>query len=106
MSSRCSAKLRDAGLGTAMSHRILMVLSGIMRHAVLRGRLDRNPVQPVRVPLPKRARAIRPLPPGSVERLRRALLDSDDLERGLEFDLESVPRLCEQHGLTFAMPGD
>ena len=25
---------------------------------------------------------------------------------GLEFDLESVPRLCEQHGLTFAMPGD
>jgi len=48
-----------------MSHRILMVLSGIMRHAVLRGRLDRNPVQPVRVPLPKRARAIRPLPPAT-----------------------------------------
>ena len=73
-------ELRDAGVGTAMSHRILMVLSGIMRHAVLRGRLDRNPVQPVRVPLPKRARAIRPLPPASVERLRRALLDADDLE--------------------------
>jgi len=72
--------LRDAGVGVAMSHRILMVLSGIMRHAVLRGRLDRNPVQPVRVPLPKRARAIRPLAPASVERLRRALLDADDLE--------------------------
>jgi len=25
---------------------------------------------------------------------------------GLEFDLESIPRLCEEHGLTFAMPGD
>ena len=25
---------------------------------------------------------------------------------GLEFDLESIPRLCEKHGLTFAMPGD
>ena len=25
---------------------------------------------------------------------------------GLEFDLGSVPRLCEEHGLTFAMPGD
>jgi len=30
------------------------VLSGIMRHAVLRGRIDSNPVQPVRVPQPKR----------------------------------------------------
>jgi mannose-6-phosphate isomerase-like protein (cupin superfamily) len=25
---------------------------------------------------------------------------------GLEVDLASVPRLCEEHGLTFAMPGD
>jgi len=25
---------------------------------------------------------------------------------GLEFDLASVPRLCEEHGLTFAMPGE
>ncbi len=24
---------------------------------------------------------------------------------GLEFDLESVPRLCEEHGLTFPLPG-
>jgi mannose-6-phosphate isomerase-like protein (cupin superfamily) len=24
---------------------------------------------------------------------------------GLELDLDSVPRLCEEHGLTFAMPG-
>ena len=25
---------------------------------------------------------------------------------GLEFDLASVPRLCAEHGLNFAMPGD
>ena len=25
---------------------------------------------------------------------------------GLEFDFESVPRLCEEHGLTFSMPGE
>ena len=25
---------------------------------------------------------------------------------GLELDLASVPRLCEEHGLTFAMPGE
>jgi hypothetical protein len=62
--------LRTAGLGDAMSHRTLMVLSGIMRHAVLRGRIDRNPVQPVRIRQPRRRRAIRPLAPASVERLR------------------------------------
>lgn len=47
-----------------MSHRILMVLRGIMRHFVLRGRLDRNPVQPVRVPLKTGAiRTVRLLAP-------------------------------------------
>ena len=25
---------------------------------------------------------------------------------GLEFDVESIPRLCAEHGLTFPMPGD
>jgi mannose-6-phosphate isomerase-like protein (cupin superfamily) len=25
---------------------------------------------------------------------------------GLEFDLESIPRLCEEHGLVFGMPGE
>ncbi len=71
-------ELRTGGVGDPMAHRILMVLSGIMRHAVLRGRLDRNPVQPVRVVQPKRRRAIRPLAPVAVERTRRAMLDRDD----------------------------
>jgi len=71
-------KLRAAGVGGAMTHRVLMVLSGIMRHAVLRGRIALNPVQPVRVAQPKRRRAIRPLAPASVETIRRAFLAHDD----------------------------
>jgi len=75
-------QLRNGGVGDPMAHRILMVLSGIMRHAVLRGRLDRNPVQPVRVVQPKRRRAIRPLAPAAVERIRRAMLVRDDEASG------------------------
>jgi len=69
--------LRADGVGVAMTHRILMVLSVIMRHAVLRGRIDRN-LQPVRVVQPKRRRAIRLVPPADIERIRRALLTADD----------------------------
>ncbi len=72
-------QLRTSAVGGTMTHRILMVLSGIMRHAVLRGRVERNPVQPVRVVQPKRRRAIRPLAPQAVERIRRMLLDADDM---------------------------
>lgn len=70
--------LRASRVGDATTHRVLMVLSGIMRHAVIRGRIERNPVQPVRVKQPKRQRAIRPLAPASVERLRGELLDAGD----------------------------
>ena len=66
------------GIGAATIHRTLMVLSSIMRHAVLCGRIDRNPVGPVRVKRPRRKRAIRPLPPADIERLRAALLARDD----------------------------
>jgi integrase len=66
------------GIGAATVHRTLMVLSSVMRHAVLCGRIDRNPVGPVRVKRPRRKRAIRPLPPADIERLRSALLARDD----------------------------
>jgi len=42
--------LRDDGVGEAMAQKVLVVLSGIMRHSQLLGRIDRNPVQPVRIP--------------------------------------------------------
>lgn len=71
-------ELRAERVGAAMSHRVLMVLSGILRHAVIRGRIDRNPVQPVRVPQPKRKRAIRPLAPATIEAIRGHMLARDD----------------------------
>ena len=46
------------------------MLSGIMRHSQLLGRIERNPVQPVRIAQPRRKRAIRPLAPGTTERMR------------------------------------
>ena len=62
--------LREAGIVEAMIRKLLEVLSGIMRHSQLLGRIDRNPVQPVRIPQPRRQRAIRPLAPVIVERIR------------------------------------
>lgn len=72
------AELNQDGIGDAMSHRVLMLLSGILRHAVLRGRIDANPVAPVRVPQLRRRRVVRPLAPATVERIRAALLDTGD----------------------------
>ena len=66
--------LRDDGVGEAMAQKVLVVLSGIMRHSQLLGRIDRNPVQPVRIPQARRKRAIRPLAPEAVERMRAAVL--------------------------------
>jgi integrase len=72
-------ELRAREVGAAMTHRVMMVLSGVMRHAVVRGRIDRNPVTPVKVAQPRRQRAIRPLAPATVEQLRRVFLDRADL---------------------------
>jgi integrase len=70
--------LGTEGIGGPTVHRTLMVLSSIMRHAVVCGRIDRNPVGPVRIKRPRRQRAIRPLAPITVERLRAAMLARGD----------------------------
>ncbi len=62
--------LRDDGVGEAMTQKVMVVLSGIMRHSQLLGRIQRNPVQPVRIAQPRRKRAIRPLAPETIERMR------------------------------------
>ena len=72
------ADLTRDQVGPAMSHRVLMLLSGILRHAVLRGRIEANPVTPVRVPQLRRKRVVRPLAPATVERIRTAMLDDGD----------------------------
>ncbi len=71
-------ELRSDAVGASMAHRVLMVLSGILRHAVIRGRIARNPVQPVRIVQPRRTRAIRPVAPITVEALRTHLRQTDD----------------------------
>jgi integrase len=62
--------LRGDGIGEHMTQKTLMVLSGIMRHSQLLGRIPLNPVSPVRIKQPRRKRAIRPLTPEAVERMR------------------------------------
>ena len=66
--------LREDGVGESMAQKVIVVLSGIMRHSQLLGRIDRNPVQPVRIAQPRRKRAIRPLVPEAVERMRAGVL--------------------------------
>jgi integrase len=70
-------ELREDGVGAAMTQKTLMVLSGIMRHSQLLGRIPANPVGPVRIKLARRMRAIRPLPPETVERMRAHVLTRD-----------------------------
>jgi integrase len=67
-------ELRDDGVGAAMTQKTLMVLSGIMRHSQLLGRIPANPVGPVRIKQAKRKRAIRPLPPETIEQMRALVL--------------------------------
>ena len=90
--------LRERQVGPAMTHRVMMVLSGVMRHAVVRGRIDRNPVTPVKVAQPRRQRAIRPLAPVTVEQLRRVFLDRDDLAERHADQRYGLRRLTARRG--------
>jgi integrase len=67
-------ELRADGVGGAMTQKTLMVLSGIMRHSQLLGRIPANPVAPVRIRQARRKRAIRPLSPQKVEHMRALAL--------------------------------
>jgi integrase len=67
-------ELRAGGVGEAMTQKTLVVLSGIMRHSQLLGRIPANPVGPVRIRQARRKRAIRPLPPPKIEHMRALAL--------------------------------
>jgi integrase len=68
------AKLLAAGVGESMVGKVLTLLSGMFRCAVTWGRIDRNPMQEIRIPQPKRARLVRPLSPGRIEAMRQPML--------------------------------
>jgi integrase len=68
------ASLLAAGVGEAMVGKVLTLLSGMFRCAVTWGRIDRNPMQEIRIPQPKRTRLVRPLSPERIEAMRQLML--------------------------------
>jgi integrase len=78
---RYQAELRAAGLGDASIRKVLAILQSILQRAVIWRRITSNPVAAVRKPPQRRKRAIDPLAPISVERLRAAMLARQRLGR-------------------------
>jgi integrase len=68
------ADLITAGVGPSVVHKSLAILSGMFTCAVKWDYIDRNPVDAVKIPTPKRARFVRPLAPVTVEAIRAELL--------------------------------
>ncbi len=67
---RFRADLHGAGAGEPTILKALMLLQGILQHAVAWRRIAANPVKAVRKPRSRRLRAVRPLAPIVVERMR------------------------------------
>jgi len=74
--ARLRAELTSAGVGNASVRRVMVILQGILERAVEWRRLPTNPARAVRKPPQRRERAVRPLTPLQVERLRAQLLAS------------------------------
>ncbi len=69
------AELTDAGVGVAATRRVMVILQGVLERAVEWQRIPANPARAVRKPPQRRERAVRPMPPLEVERIREHLLD-------------------------------
>lgn len=67
------SELREAGVGEPTIRKTLALLQSVCREAVTWGRLGQNPVKPARKRAVTRKRAVRPLAPETVERLRQAM---------------------------------
>src|SRR3954447_5869567 len=72
-------ELETAGVGRDAIRKALAMLQGILQRAVEWERIQGNPVKAVRKPRPERRRAVRPLPPATVESVRGVLLDDGRL---------------------------
>src|SRR5207244_13067760 len=68
---------RDWG-GDATVRKVLSLVQGVLGRAVVLGRIRANPVVPIRKPVQGRRRAVRPLTPTKVERLRRLMPTDQD----------------------------
>ena len=58
--------------------KVLSLVQGVLGRAVVLGRIRANPVVPIRKPVQGRRRAVRPLTPTKVERLRRLMPTDQD----------------------------
>jgi integrase len=68
------AELRREGVGDPTIIKTLTLLQGMLRRAVVWGRIPTNPVAPIRKPRQRRARAVKPLAPATVEAIRGSFL--------------------------------
>jgi len=68
------AELRREGVGEPTILKTLTLLQGILQRAVVWGRIRANPVSPIRKPVQTRRHAVRPIPPATVEQIRRKLI--------------------------------
>ena len=73
------AELEGDGVGREAIRRTLTMLQGMLSRAVEWQRIQMNPVKAVRKPPSGRERAVVPLPPAQIERLRRHLLGESRL---------------------------
>ena len=73
------ASLEANGVGRATVAKVLAILSGVFRFAVLRGLIQINPAREVRTPKARRQRFVSPSTPSSVERIRAELLQQGRL---------------------------
>lgn len=74
---RLRADLEADGVGREAVRKSLAVLQSILQRAVEWDRIGSNPARAVRKPATRRDRAITPLAPATVERMRTSLLDQD-----------------------------
>jgi integrase len=73
------AELTAAGVGSASVRRVMVLLQGVLERAVEWQRLPANPARAVRKPPQRRERAVQPLAPIVVERIRAHLVDDGRL---------------------------
>ncbi|MGH3134477.1 MAG: tyrosine-type recombinase/integrase [Gaiellaceae bacterium] len=70
------AELTAAGVGSASVRRVMVIVQGVLERAVEWQRIPANPARAVRKPPQRRERAVHPLAPITVERIRAHLLDA------------------------------
>lgn len=81
--ARLRTDLEQAHVGPPTIRKAMSLLQGMLRRAVEEDRIRQNPALQVRKPAAPRTRAVRPLPPESVEAVRASMLARGRADRRL-----------------------